>query len=120
MEESIIDHVLISEDFEKELESITIDEKRNNSLVKIVKSKSGIKKIMSDHNPIISKFNISWCRQVYNERVEMFNLKNRVCQSKFKDLTSKSGVLSSAFKDNIDFLTCTTNFIKKVNQCIQK
>ena len=58
VEESIIDHVLISEDLEEELESMKIDEEGSNTLTKIVKTKKGKKKKSSDHNPIITKFKI--------------------------------------------------------------
>ena len=42
VEESIIDHVLISEDLENELESMKIDEEGENALTKIVKTKKGV------------------------------------------------------------------------------
>ena len=46
VEESIIDHVLISQDLLDDLESVNIDEERNHVLTRITKSKKGvIKKI---------------------------------------------------------------------------
>ena len=87
VEESVIDHVVFSEDLENDLESIKIDEERNHVLTKLVKTKKGTKKTLSDHNPIISKFNIKWNRKLKNRRIEMYNLKNKNGQAQFKDLT---------------------------------
>ena len=39
VEESIIDHVLISEDLENDLETVKIDEERNNVLTNLIKTK---------------------------------------------------------------------------------
>ena len=75
MEESIIDHVIISEDLVDALDSITIDEEGNNALTKIIKTKKGLIKQTSDHNSIITKFNIRWSNRVKKPRIEMFNLK---------------------------------------------
>ena len=43
-EESVIDHLLISEDLKEELESLVIDEQRNHVLNKVTKTKKGIEK----------------------------------------------------------------------------
>ena len=106
---------------ENDLEKMKIDEDRNNVLTKIVKTKKGIKKCESDHNPIITQFNMKWCKKVKTQKVEMFNLKNKMCQEQFKDLTSQKDILTSAFKnDDDDLETCTKKFIKALNQCIRK
>ena len=77
VEESIIDHVIISEDLENEMDSIRIDEEKNNALTKIIKTKKGTKTKSSDHNPILTNYKIKWCRKVAKPRIELFNLKNR-------------------------------------------
>ena len=41
-----------------------MDEERQNVLDKIVKTKKGVVKQLSDHNPIITKFNLKWSRRV--------------------------------------------------------
>ena len=79
MEESIIDHILISEDLEDELESMIIDEEGNHALTKILKTKKGVIKKASDHNPIITKFNIKWSSKMKKPRIELYNLKNKEC-----------------------------------------
>ena len=120
IEESIIDHVLISEDLEKDLESMRIDEEGINALTKLVKTKKGVVKMLSDHNPIITTFNVEWNRNVKAPRVELFNLKNKSCQESFKELTSVTDILSSSFRAEDDLNSCTRKFIKSLNQCIRK
>ena len=87
VEKSIIDHVIISEDLENELNRIEIDEEGKNALTKLVKTRNGISKQTSDHNTIITQFDIKWSRKIKKPRIEMFNLKNKECQRKFTDLT---------------------------------
>ena len=119
-EESIIDHVILSEDLVNELEAVNIDEDRNHVLTKITKTKKGIVKQASDHNVIFSKFNLKWCRKNKAERIELYNLKNRECQNSFKLLTSSTDLLSGAFNSSDSINTCTNRFIKRLNQCIKK
>ena len=118
-EKSIIDHVIISEDLEDDLNSIKIDEEGNNALTKIIKTKNGIKKQTSDHNTIITKFTIKWSRKIRKPRIEMFNLKNKECQKKFTALTSKTNILTSAFNCNSDLDKATMNFFKNLDKCIR-
>ena len=58
VEESVIDHVIITEDLAKDLDSMKIDEERNHVLTRITKTKKGVKTMSSDHNVIISNFSI--------------------------------------------------------------
>ena len=82
-EESIIDHMIISTDLVGELESMLIDEEGKHALTKIGKSKGQTKIRQSDHNTIVSKFNISWNKKRKSERVEIYNLKNKEGQNRF-------------------------------------
>ena len=119
VEESIIDHAIITEDLEKDLESVRVDEERQNVLEKIVKTKKGVVKQLSDHNPIITKFNVKWSRHVSSARIEMFNLKNKKCQAKFNELTSNTDALTKAINSSDDLNTSTRNFLKELNECIR-
>ena len=119
IEESIIDHVIVSGDLENELDSIIIDEKEEYALTKIVKTRNGMSKKSSDHNTIITKFSIKWSSKFRKNRIEMFNLKNKECQLKFKDVTTKTDILTDAFNSNDDLNTCTKNFLKSLNNCIR-
>ena len=88
IEESTIDFVLLSADLVDDIESILVDEKRSHVLTKIRKTKNGVRKVESDHNPIISNLKIPWKTQLKQQRVELFNLKNKNCQEVFKRETS--------------------------------
>ena len=50
----------------------------------------------------------------------MFNLKNRNCQIKFKELTNSGTFLSEVFDNHDDLNKATNIFIKRLNQVIQK
>jgi hypothetical protein len=82
--ESVIDHLVNSGDLKKDLESLIIDEERNHVLTKVTKTKKGIKKNKSDHNPLISKFKMAWNGKPRVERIELFNLKYKACQKCLK------------------------------------
>ena len=57
IEESIIDHLIISMDLIENFDSLIVDEERNHVLTKISKTKKGVIIKESDHNVLISKFN---------------------------------------------------------------
>ena len=86
-EESVIDFVIMSEELERELESIEIDDERDHILTRITKTKKGVIKVESDHNMILSKFKMAWNSKIQEKRNELFNLKNRECQEKFREAT---------------------------------
>ena len=117
-EESIIDFVMISNDIEKDVESFTVDEGRDYGLCKIVKTKKGIKKVESDHNPLIAKFKFPWNKGVKKNRVELYNLKNKECQQHFTKQTSITGILSSFFDSKEDLNQATKAFLKRLDGCI--
>ena len=122
-EESTIDFVLLSADLLDETESILVDDKRLHVLTKLRKNKSGVVKVESDHNPIISKFKIQWKAQLNQQRIEVFNLKNRQCQEMFKRETSSSetnGNLSATFDQAGDLNNQTVKFLKKLEKTIYK
>ena len=73
-EESVIDFVIISDDIESSVESLLIDEKQQHGLTKIVKTKKGVKITQSDHNVLITRLKIGWCKKVLNKRIELYNL----------------------------------------------
>ena len=119
-EESIIDHLIISEDLKNELESLLVDEERNHVLTKTRKTKNGVVKVKSDHNPLVSKFKMTWNKRVKSARIEMFNLKNKDCQQRFKELTNHGTFLSEVFDTSNDLNKSTDLFIKRLNKVIRK
>ena len=102
VEESIIDHVMMSTDIVDDLESFEVDEERKHVLIKIVKTKSGVVKKESDHNVMISKFKFKWNKRIQSKRVELYNLKNADCQKVFKEMTSCGDSLSAIFDNEKD------------------
>ena len=119
IEESIIDHVIISNDLVEYVESIPIDEEGHHSLTKITKTREGIIKRKSDHNTIISKFQFTWKRQKASNRIEMYNLKNTENQKFFKEITSNNDNLSSIFDKHDDLNEATNEFLKKLEENIK-
>ena len=123
-EKSAIDLVIISDDLEKDVLSLKIDETRKDVLTKISKNNKGeIKKTESDHNMLETDLNISWNKSIQKEKIEMYNLKNKVCQQKFKELTSKTN-MASIFESNKHLDVLTKKFLKRLNgaivQCFKK
>ena len=114
----MIDIVIVSDDLEEELESLEIDEERRHVLTSIKKTKKGIVKKESDHNILITQFKSKF---IVNERAhkkEAYNLKNKVCQKKFKEYTSNTNMLSSVLNSDEDINILTKRLIKKINGCI--
>ena len=119
-EESIIDHLIISEDLKDFLEKLLVDEEREHELTKVMKNKGRNNTVLSDHNPMISNFTLKWNRKKKSKKIEMFNLKNNDGQSKFKNFTNTGICLSEVFDSNEDLNICTDKFIKRLNQVIRK
>ena len=88
VEESAIDIVIISKDMEEQLEKVEIDEARKHVLTRIRKTKNGVQVKESDHNVIITTFNNKFTISSKEDKVEIFNLKNKDNQKKFKEYTS--------------------------------
>ena len=121
VEESIIDHLLISNDLNDDFDSLIVDEERKHVLTKITKTKNGVITKESDHNVLISKFNFKWNRRIKQKRIELYNLKNKECQKKFTEVTnSRSCHLSQIFDDEKEDLnTSTKKFIKRLDEIIK-
>ena len=86
LEQSIIDFVIMSADLIGYVEHITIDDKREHVLTKIIKNKGKVEKTESDHNMIVTELNLPWDVKE-NETIEIYDFKNSVSQNKFKDNT---------------------------------
>jgi hypothetical protein len=101
--------------------SLEVDEERKHVITKLTKTKGKMSKVESDHNVLISKFNIKCHTRKKHEKNEMYNLKNKQGQLKFKNETSNNRYLSSVFDDeNEDVECCANEFIKRLNKVIQK
>ena len=97
--------------------SLEVDEKRKHVITKITNET----KVESDHNVLKSKFKISWQSSDKQEKNEIYNLKNKEGQVKFKKETSNANYLSSAFDDETEDINKSANrFIKRLNKLIHK
>ena len=123
-EESVIDFVMISIDLVQDLVSINIDEEKDHVLTSITNTKKGVVTHESDHNSIITQFDLKWEHKELEERIEIFNFKDEVGQKKFRQLTEDTHTLSSIFDTNDDVEKQTKKFLKKLNgilhQCFKK
>ena len=123
-EESVIDFVCISSDMQESLVSIQIDENRNHVLTSFTKSKNGPKRHESDHNSILTQFNLEWKEKAPQSKIEVFNFNDKEGQKRFKEMTSNNTKLSSIFESNKDINKQTKQFIKKLDgvlhQCFKK
>ena len=107
----------IISDIVESLVSIEIDEGRKHVLTSITKTKTGTKGQESDHNSIVTKFNLTWKEQEIKPRVEEG-------KKKFKNMTKDNTNLSQIFDTEEDINTQTKCFIKKLDgifhQCFTK
>jgi exonuclease III len=101
IEESAIDVVIFSNDLKDQFKSLRIDEDRKHVLTKIRKTKKGTIRKESDHNVLVTEFEMAHDANT-NKKVELYNLKNAECQSIFKKYTSNTRMLSSVFDANED------------------
>ena len=120
-EESSIDLVITSPDMVNDFMSLHIDDDRNHVITKLTNAKDGSKKVESDHNVLVTKFKFKWHKNKTHEKNEIYNLKNKQGQAKFKEETSNNNYLSSVFEDEEEDLEESTNkFIKRLNKLIKK
>ena len=87
---------------------------KEHALAKIVKGKSSAKIVTSDHNVMITKFNVKWDKKAKIEHEEMFNFKDKNSQKKFKDETTNTNKFS-AYKNKQ-----TKKFLKCLKRCVHK
>ena len=117
-EQSVIDVVLFSADMFDSLVSIEVDEARKYVLTKVVNTKKGPKVQESDHNPIVTEFKLQLKVSKKEDKLELYNLKNRECQIKFKEYTTNTNMLSTVFDADEDVNVLTNRFLKKLDRCI--
>ena len=117
-EKSAIDLIMFSSDFHKNLVSLKVDEKREHVLTKVTKTKKGPKVKESDHNPIITEFNLTLKDSEEDKRNEIFNFKDKEGLERFREYTSNTRMLSSVFNSNENINILTHRFLKKLNGCI--
>ena len=83
IEESIIDYIILNKRLSEYLIEMIIDDKRENVLTNYSKTKV----TESDHHILIGKFNILVRSRKYQEKKEVFNVRNPNNLKLFKDNT---------------------------------
>ena len=83
-EPSVIDIIMFSNDLNNHLVSVHIYQDRKHVLTKIHKTKSGVRMNESDQNTIITKFDIRVMPKPHEKKDEIYNLKDKDGQLKFK------------------------------------
>ena len=109
---------MFSSDLKNNLVCMKVDKKRDHVLTKVIKTKNGPKVQESDHNPIISEFDLRLKDDEDETRKEIFNYKDKEGLERFKAYTPNTNMLSSVFNSNEDLNTLTDRFIKKLKGCI--
>ena len=118
VEQSAIDIILFSSDMLDSLVSLDIDENRKYVLTKVINNKKGLRIQESDHNPIVTEFKLQIKRPKEADKLEMYNLKNKEGQTKFKEYTNNTKMLSTVFDSDDDIDILTKRFLKKLDGCI--
>ena len=122
---AVLDYMLVCEEFYKFFVKMEIDEARKYTLTKYATSKGVKSKVLSDHNPMFAKFNINYEKSRQSApRREIFNLKNKECQTSFFEETNKGEKLQSCFWSNKSFEVQSERFFKslddKLHKCFKK
>ena len=87
-EKAILDYFIVCETMEKFVEKMIVDEDRVDVLTKYANKKGTGKKVVSDHNLLVSKFDIQYNKMMNNPRIEVFDFKNPEAQKLFFKETS--------------------------------
>ena len=102
------------------LMSCHVDSQRKSVLTKFTKNK----RTESDHNSIITKFNLEWKNEVKCNKIEVFNFKDDIGMKKFKEKTSNNTTLSLIFENEKDIEGQAKKFLKRftgiLHQCFKK
>ena len=117
-EQSVIDIIMFSNDLNNHLVSVHIYEERKHVLTKIHKTKNGVRMNESDYNTIITKFDIKAMPKPHEKKNEIYNLKDKDGQLKFKEHTSKGKFLSSIFDSSETIDDLTDRLVEKINGCV--
>ena len=73
---------------------------------------------MKKENVLFAEFNCKIVDKVDDKKEEVYNLKNKKCQTSFKQYTSNTNMLSSTINEEDDINDIIKRFIKKVDGCI--
>ena len=101
------------------LERLVIDEEKEHALIKITKKNNVVHKVNSDHNVLISYFNLK-VEKEKEVRKEVFNFKSKTSQEKFYFETTNTTKFTDVFDTHDDVNTQTKKFLKQLNHSAHK
>ena len=98
-EQSVLDYFIVCQDLYSLVQGMWIDEQRDYVLTRFYKQNGQTKTVESDHNVLVLDICYSWNVNVKEERIEIFNLRNKKCQEHFYNNTNRTDVLSKCLLD---------------------
>ena len=118
-EKAVLDFLIINGKLEPFLEKMLIDEERKFCLSNYAQLKKNKKLIETDHNSIIADFNIAVQKRKL-ERLELFNLRNKNCQTLFTEETHTRTQLVECFENQLPFDIQCKDWLKTFNSVLYK
>ena len=119
VETSILDVFVVCDKVIPYVTRMVIDERRENALTNYSSVRKIGRVIESDHNPLFLHVNLLF-EKIKEERLEVFQFRNKESQQVFKTLTSNTKDFTNCFKDNLSFEEQSTNWRRVLNSYFQK
>ena len=112
--------MIVCEEMEEVIEEMIIDENKDFALASYMKTKTGSKIKLSDHNSLVTKIKAELKKEEPRSRIEIYNFKDKDGLEKFLKITSKDTFLSSIFKEEGSIEAQTKIFLKTLKYCIRQ
>ena len=92
-EKAILDFFIVCEKMFPLVSKMVIDEKGEKDLVRY----KGEQIVKADHNMLKLELNINIHEKKDHNRIEMFNMRNKICQKQFKEFTTNTNRFTKCF-----------------------
>ena len=119
IEEAVLDFFIINERMLPFVKKMIIDEERNYPLSNFAQIKKNGKVIETDHNGLILELKMQVNLQK-PDRVELFNMRNKVCQEAFKEETDNNTKLLECFSNDLPVKTQCSRWFRTLNNILHK
>ena len=119
-EKAILDYIIACEGLTNFLNTMIVDEKRENVLTKFATTKGIKMKSESDHNILFAQFNLTCQRRKPAGRTEIFDFKNSESLGHFTKVTANSKELRNCFDFTKPPQVITQKFIKTLGNIFQQ
>ena len=118
IEEAVLDFYIINEKMRPFIRKMKIDEDKEFGLVNLAQYKKNKRLIETDHNGLILEMDLN-LKNNKPKRVEILNLKNRVCQDAFREETDKNQDLLDCFSNNLSFEAQSKKWVRTFNNILK-